>query len=109
MTEECCDTCRFIYRAIDDKLQCRRRAPQPYNAMTFRLGEILRDIAWNYRVVHEIPTDEKNPVDQEITDDITEGPDYAIWPEVERDEWCGEWSDRGDEPMRAWKLLEESE
>jgi hypothetical protein len=77
--------------------------------MIFRLGEILRDIAWNYRVVHEIPTDEKQGLDSDITEEVTEATDYAVWPEVETDDWCGEWLDRGDTPVRQWKSLREPE
>ena len=104
---ECCDNCRFAYRTVSNKMECHRRAPEPYTAWLFRLGEIVRDIAWNYRIINNIKTDEKDLVDREITDDVTEGPDYACWPVVERDDWCGEYAARGDAPMREWTNIDE--
>jgi hypothetical protein len=110
---ECCDNCRYAYRQVDNKHQCRRRAPQPYAANIFQLGELLRDVAWSVRVIGNMPVpdddDEKTAkeVPSEIRDEFTEAGDYAVWPEVERDDWCGEWSDRGDAPVRRWTLIEE--
>jgi hypothetical protein len=88
MTEQCCDNCRFMKLRVDKKRQCLRHAPQPYNAMLFYLGELLRDVAWSVRASANIEAPSK---DDELNKEATEVWDYAVWPEVEPDDWCGEW------------------
>lgn len=90
MSEENCGNCKYSRGkfAEEGTLQCRRHAPAPYNALVFSLGDLIRDCAWSLRIAHNIEEPSKHDV---VANEITEVPDYAVWPVVERDEWCGEW------------------
>jgi hypothetical protein len=89
VTEQRCDNCRFArVRGADKKRQCLRHAPQPYNAMIFYFGELLRDVAWSTRALANIETPSEH---DDLSKEATEAKDYAVWPEVELDDWCGEW------------------
>jgi hypothetical protein len=103
----CCNNCRFVYLQVDEKLQCRRRAPLPYNAQLFHLSELVRDIAWSARRAANIeePKEDEDD-DMGLNKEATEAFDYAVWPEIERDDWCGEWSRRKQKAPRSWKAID---
>lgn len=86
-----CGTCKYsrLQFASKAQLECHRHAPAPYNAMTFRLGELIRDCAWSLRKMANIETTKD---DDDVWYEVTEGLSYAVWPEVERDDWCAEWA-----------------
>jgi hypothetical protein len=88
-----CGTCKYSRPefANESQLECHRRAPAPYNAMVFRLGELIRDCAWSLRKTANIETTSD---DFDVWNEVTEAPDYALWPKVERDEWCGDWAEK---------------
>jgi hypothetical protein len=85
-----CGNCKYARPqfANEKQLECHRHAPVPYNAMVFCLGELIRDCAWSLRVAHNV--EEPSEHDQ-LRNDVTEAPDYAVWPKIERDDWCAEW------------------
>lgn len=90
MAEKLCQNCRYAKPrfAAENDLECHRRAPLPYNALVFHLGELIRDIAWNIYVKE---MGEKPDKYSELQRETTEAGDYAVWPQVERDDFCGEW------------------
>lgn len=89
MKKQTCGNCKYSRPEFaGEDLKCHRHAPAPYNAMVFHLGELIRDCAWSLRQAHNIENPDKY---DEVNRDVTEGPDYAVWPKVERDDWCAEW------------------
>lgn len=85
--EENCENCRYSQPKIEGKgLTCHRRAPLPYNAMVFYVAELIRDIAWNIHI-KEVGEPDKH---DDVSKEATEADDYVVWPEVERDDFCGE-------------------
>lgn len=78
-----CRNCRFFKRG-----SCRRYAPQPYNFIIYHALELIRDIAWSLREQSNI--EEASSSDVTGTD-ATEASSYAIWPDVDEMDWCGEW------------------
>lgn len=86
--EESCENCRYVRTKNGERsLACHRRAPLPYNAMVFYVAELIRDIAW---IIHNNELGEPEKHD-DVGKEATEANDYAVWPEVEVDDWCGEW------------------
>jgi len=76
--------------------ECRRRAPAPFNAREFFFHELLRDIAWSGRVLAHVPLPKDDDKDDELSSISSEVNRYAVWPEVDRDDWCGEWEQGED-------------
>jgi hypothetical protein len=87
---ENCGNCKYARPqfANERQLTCHCHAPEPFNAIVYRLGELIRDCAWSLRQGNNIEEPSEN---DDLRDDVTEAPHYTIWSEVERDEWCGEW------------------
>lgn len=94
--EKVCENCRYA-QPFGDRLTCHRRAPVPYNALVFHIGELIRDIAW---IIHVKEMGEEPDKYSELRKEATEASDYAVWPEVERDDFCGEW-ERGKDGRTA--------
>lgn len=88
--EKTCENCMYAKPKFADesKLTCHRRAPLPYNSLVFHIGELIRNIAWNIYVKE---LEEEPDKLSELQIETTEAGDYAVWPEVERDDFCGEW------------------
>lgn len=91
--EKLCENCQYSRARIDggDRLQCHRRAPEPYNALVFHIGELIRDIAWN---IYIEKIGEEPDKYSDLQKEATEANDYAVWPEVDHDDFCGEWESR---------------
>jgi hypothetical protein len=97
MTEEC-SNCHYLRKIWTHKSECHRRAPIPVDAYRFYIGELLRDLAWCVHVMSNVEAPSKY---DDINKEATEAVDYAMWPEVELDDWCGEWKLSTREPATA--------
>jgi hypothetical protein len=89
---ERCETCKFFELDIGSSIsgRCHRRAPEAYSLIRYYELELLREIAWNSRILAGI----KLPAENDRCDLNTEATETVVsvgWPEVEIDEWCGEW------------------
>ena len=71
--------------------ECHRRAPLPHNALIYYLGELFRDIAWSQHTIAGLDPPSQH---DDLNKEMTEATHYAVWPEVDPDEWCGEWGRR---------------
>lgn len=86
--EESCENCKYCRPATGGGMHCQRRAPVPFNALVFHLGELVRSIAWNAHVkAFDVAPEE----DSDVGKEVTEAPMYTVWPDVEINDWCGEW------------------
>jgi hypothetical protein len=84
-----CGNCKNARPAFaSERLECHRHAPAPYNALVFYISELLRDCAWSLRSAHNI---EEPWEHDDLRSEATEAPDHAVWPTIERDDWCAEW------------------
>lgn len=92
---EACNNCRFFladsaapneYRA---EHRCQRYAPKSYDGIRYYELELLRDIARSLRTSASIglPTDS----DHDLNTEASEAVNFARWPTVDLDDWCGEW------------------
>lgn len=91
MEKECCENCRYSRPKGDASygFECRRQAPAPYNALAFHFGDLIREVGW---IIH-IQAMGKDPEEvSDLRNETTEAGDYAVWPAVNGDEWCGEWN-----------------
>lgn len=98
MVKRTCKTCRFLERSTQYSWSsgtCHRYAPRAFNDMPFYAYELLRDIAWSLRTMAKMdPPEEHDEVNKEATEGVRTD---ASWPEVDGDDWCGEWLNRLDE------------
>ena len=89
---ETCENCHYARNSIDKKRQCRRHAPIPMNAFEFKKASILRAIGWVMTVYATGLAPDKK--DDDLYDEVTEAMCYASWPDVDVDDWCGEWKEK---------------
>lgn len=89
--DENCENCRYArpkFAGAASEFECHRKAPAPWDAFAFHLADLVRDIAWNIHVkIYEKAPEE----DSDVAKEVTEAATYSIWPQVEIDDWCGEW------------------
>ena len=90
-----CESCRFFEQSSTRnqwKGQCRRYAPRPFSASQFYALELLRHIAQaQYAIAKVQPPDDE---DDDINTEATEAPHWTSWPDVDAQDWCGEWMNR---------------
>jgi hypothetical protein len=98
---ESCQTCFYARQNPLNQFQCHRNAPQPVNYSLFDFRQLLRDIARSLRE----SANTEDPGGRVMIED--ECPFDAVWPEVEPDEWCGDWRERtlADDPIRKQHLI----
>jgi hypothetical protein len=91
---ERCETCKFFEpgNGKANNGRCHRHAPPTYNFLRYYELELLREIAWDVRVIADIAPPDKDNAD--LNTEATEAISISAWPEVEPNEWCGEWMER---------------
>jgi hypothetical protein len=100
---ESCANC--YYARVDGEVKltrCHRNAPKSVNSFRFYNGEALRDIAWSLQTLAKVNANAK---EEDFLEEATEYATYAGWPEVEEDDWCGEWRNKNETPNQKTRRL----